>query len=93
MVEHRMIATVDLSRFRDRGWQLVRSFGKDVMVSKPTTNLTDDERSAIRDSYNRFQRLSPREKARIRRNFDRFRDLPADRRPKCGTRTISPASP
>ncbi len=43
MIEHRMIATVDLSRFRDRGWQMVRSLGKDVLVSKPTSDLTDDE--------------------------------------------------
>ena len=44
MIEHRMIATVDLGRFRDRGWQMVRSLGKDVLVSKPTSDLTDDER-------------------------------------------------
>ena len=43
MDEHRMIATVDLSRFRDRGWRFVRSLGKDVLVSKPTSKLTDDE--------------------------------------------------
>ncbi len=44
---HRMVAIVDLARFRDRGWQAVRFLGtppKDVLMSKPTAELTDDER-------------------------------------------------
>ena len=48
---HRMVAIVDLARFRERGWQAVRFLGtppKDVLMSKPTVELTDDERKQSR---------------------------------------------
>ena len=42
--EHRMIPVADIGRMRNRGWQIVRGYGKDVLMSKPESDLTDDER-------------------------------------------------
>ena len=39
----RLVPVVDLGKFRDRGWIIVRGYGKDVMMSKPESELTDDE--------------------------------------------------
>ncbi len=48
---HTMVPIVDLARFRERGWQAVRFLGtppKDVLMSKATAELTDDEREQRR---------------------------------------------
>jgi len=37
-------------------------------------------RDAIRSRYLEFQRMSPREQARIRKNYERYRHMPIDRR-------------
>ena len=40
---YRMVPIVDLARYRDRGWQVVRVLKRDALMSKMIVDLTDAE--------------------------------------------------